>query len=78
LAIRNYFNDRFDLSLGALTADEAADLLTTKGVSLKTANRLRKVLRRLEDTVYTGKGDDYCNLGEDMSALMKNIEKEIR
>lgn len=78
LAIRDYFNDRFDLSLGALTADEAADLLTTKGVSLKTANRLRKVLRGLEDTVYMGKGDDYCDLGEDMSALIKNIEKEIR
>jgi hypothetical protein len=78
LAIRDYFNDRFDLSLGALTADEAGDLLTRKGVSLKTANRLREVLRKLEDAVYMGYGDDYCDLGEDMSALIKNIEKELR
>ena len=78
LAVRDYFNDRFDLSLGALTADEARDFLTKKGVSLKTANKLRKILRNLEDAVYMGSGEHYCDLGEDMPALIKTIEKEIR
>ena len=77
LAIRDYFNDRFDLSLGVLTADEAADLLIKKGVSRKTASTLNKALQELENAVYMGKGKDYCHLGEDMSALIKKIEKEL-
>jgi hypothetical protein len=32
----------------------------------------------MESAVYTGKGAEYCHVGEDMSALIKAIEKEIR
>lgn len=77
-SIRQYLNERFDLSLGTLTPDEAADILLSKGVNVATAEKLRAVLQQLEDAVYTGKGQETCVMGEDMPKLIRQIEKEIR
>ena len=77
-AVRDYFNDRFGLSLGAVTPDEAAEILTYEGVSLNSATRLRNSLKCLEDAIYTGKGDEICDIREDLTRLIKQIEKEIR
>lgn len=78
LAVRDYFNNRFGLSLGSLTPEEAVELLTSKGVGTDTANRLKNVLQKMDRAVYTGKGSDHCDVGEDMSAIITAIEKEIR
>jgi hypothetical protein len=77
-AIRRYLNERFNLSLGSLTPDEAADILGSRGVSVKTSEKLRRTLQELEDTIYTGKGKDPCHMGGDIPELIKQIEKEIR
>ncbi len=71
-------NERFGLSLGSLTSEEAAEILRSEGVSLDTVQKIQAILKRLEDAVYTGKGQKACAFGEDASQLVKQIEKEIR
>jgi hypothetical protein len=78
LCIRDFLNERFDMALGSLTPDEGAEILRSKGVSLETAYRLRSVLQRLEDAVYTGKGHECRDIPEDVPKLIKQIQKEIR
>lgn len=76
--LRNYLNNRFDLELGLLTANEAQDILRSKGVSLETADGFRDIILELEKAVYTGKGDEVCNLAERIIGIVKKVEKEIR
>jgi hypothetical protein len=78
LSIRDYLNDRFGLSLGSLTPDEASEILQSKGVSLDTAQELRTFLQRVEDAIYTGKGHESGDMGESIPRLVKAIEKESR
>ena len=77
-AVRDYLNARFGLLLGSLTPDEAADILTSKGIRQETIEKLRKILRELENAIYTGKGSELREAGEDLPKLIKQIEKEIR
>ena len=76
--ITGYFNDRFGLSLGSLTPDEAAGILESRGVSVETTGKMRHVMQALEDAIYTGKGHDSCEIGEDIPKLIRQMEKEIR
>lgn len=78
LSIRNYLNERFGLSVGTLTSDEAAEILESRGVSIETAENLRKLIRSLEDAVYTGKGAEASEMGKQIPELVKQIEREIR
>jgi hypothetical protein len=77
-SIRRYLNERFNLSLGSLTPDEAADIVGSRGVSATTSERLRRTLQELEDAIYTGKGQETCHMRGDIPELIKQIEKEIR
>ncbi|HEN20927.1 MAG TPA: protein BatD [Desulfobacteraceae bacterium] len=77
-AIRNYLNDRLSLNLGSLTAEEAAGILRSNGVSNETSLRLCAVLKKIENAVYTGRGNDPCDTGEDIPSLIRQVEKEIR
>lgn len=78
LSIRNYLNGRFGLSIGTLTSDEAAEILKSRGVSIETAENLQKLIRSLEDAVYTGKGAEASEMGKLICKLVKQIEREIR
>ena len=78
LSFRNYLNERFGLSLGSLTSEEAAEILKSEGADLDTARKIQAILKGLENAVYTGKGQKACALGEDASQLVRQIEKEIR
>ncbi|MBE9582452.1 MAG: protein BatD [Proteobacteria bacterium] len=78
LAVRDYLNERFGLTPGSLTPDEAAQILKSKGVRLDTAQKLQAILQGLEDAVYTGKGNESCDIGEDIPGLINRIEKEVR
>lgn len=78
LSFRTYLNERFNLSLGSLTSKEAAEILKSEGADLDTARKILAILKRLEDAVYTGRGQKACALGEDASQLVRQIEKEIR
>jgi hypothetical protein len=78
LSIRDYLNDRFGLSLGSLTPDEAVEILRSYGAGLDTTEKLHSMLKRLEDAIYTGKGQERSEMGEDISRLVRQIEKEVR
>ncbi|MBW1861480.1 MAG: BatD family protein, partial [Deltaproteobacteria bacterium] len=78
LSIRNYLNERFGLSVGTLTSDEAAVILESHGVNIETAKKMRKLIGKLEDAVYTGKGDEASEMGKQIPKLVKQIEREIR
>jgi hypothetical protein len=78
VSIRDYLNARFGLLLGSLTPDEAADILTSKGVRVETGDKLRTILRELENAIYTGKGAEPREAGQDLPKLVKQIEKEIQ
>ena len=77
-AVRNYMNDRFQLSLGALTPTDVSKLLMEKGVSPDTAGSLRDVLGDLEGRIYTG-GEANCeSASRSILEMIKRIEKELR
>jgi hypothetical protein len=78
LAVRDYLNDRFGLSLGALTPGEAAKVLRASGVSETAAADLEARLRQMEDRIYTGRGEQVCQPGEDLRKLIRRIEREAR
>ena len=78
-AIRSYLNDRFGLTLGSITPQEALEILVSRGVKLDTAEKTKSVLHGLEDAIYTGskKNETYETHG-DISDLVRQIEKEIK
>lgn len=77
-AVRDYMNDRFQLSLGSLSPVDVPKLLMEKGVHPDTANRLRNVLEELEGRIYTG-GEATCGSASgDIPGIIKQIEKELR
>jgi hypothetical protein len=78
IAVRDYMNDRFQLSLGALTPADVSKLLMEKGVSPDTARSLRDVLGDLEGRIYTG-GEAHCgSASRKILEIIKRIEKELR
>lgn len=77
-AVRGYLNSRFALSIGVLTAAEAAGFMRSKGVNSETTEKLRSIVQTLENAVYTGKGHEKTDQAKTLSALVKAIEKEIR
>lgn len=78
LYVRDYLNERFFLSLGALTSDDARQIAEQKGVTVKTAEELRGFIKSLEDLIYTGKGDEVSNMGTSARELVDRIHKEAR
>ena len=78
LCIRDYFNDRFGLTLASLTTEDAADVLASKGVGPGTAQKLRAILIELENTVYTGRTRTADRMNDEIPKLIKEIEREIR
>jgi hypothetical protein len=77
-AVRNYLNDRLGLTLGTLTPKEAYTILTTRGVSSGISRQLRDALQLLENAIYTGRERDVGHLYQQMTAIIKRIDKEIR
>lgn len=78
LSIRDYLNNRFSLSMGSLTPNEAKDILQSRGVSPATALKLQSILRSIEDAVFTGENHISQDIGKDLPQLVGQIEKEIR
>ncbi len=76
--VKDYLNNRFNLSIGVLTAEEALRVLRTQGIGAGNAERMGALVRKIEDAVYSGKGHERTDLGKDVSELVKAIEKEIR
>ena len=78
LCVRDYFNDRFGLILASLTPDDAAKILTSKGVGPGTAQKLRALLIELENNIYTGQTRTAGRMNNEIPRRIKEIEREIR
>jgi hypothetical protein len=77
-ALRNYLNNRFSLSIGVLTSDEAAGMMRSMKVDPDIIETLRSMVQLLENAVYTGNGHLKTDQAHAFLDLVKDIEKEIR
>ena len=77
-ALKEYINNRFNINMGMLTPAETAKILSSQGCNEETIKQAKSILINLENNIYTGKGKDLCDYGEEVSMLVKKIEKEIR
>ena len=75
---KNYLNDRFGLSVGTLTADDADGFLQKQGANSETARKMCLLIQRLENTVYAGENLKNTDAANDLIELVKALEKEIR
>ncbi|MFC1534231.1 BatD family protein [Thermodesulfobacteriota bacterium] len=78
LAVRDYLNNRMGLSLGSLTADEASEILESRAVSHGLIEEMRGLLKRCEDNIYTGKGNECSAFNHDIIRLIKRIDRQIQ
>lgn len=78
LLMRDYLNDRLGLRLGSITAEEAAEIIKAKGARPETEEKLRRVLQKVESAIFTGKGQEPSDLGDELLQLVKQIDKEVR
>jgi len=74
---KDYLNDRFSLSIGTLTADDAERILRDQGVTDESAKNMRSLVQRFETAVYAGNNLDDPDATNHLLALVKKIEKEI-
>ncbi len=77
-AFKVYLNDRFSLSLGTVTADDAVRLLQAHDVAGNSIDRIGTLMKKIEVAVYTGDDRQNSEAGPELLALIKNLEKEIR
>lgn len=75
-AIRDFVNDRFSLSLGLITPDEAGSIVELHGASEETGIRLRDAVKRLQESVYSGAGKNPADSGYDLIQLIRRIDRE--
>jgi hypothetical protein len=78
LLVREYLNNRFSLSYGSLTPQEAFEILTSQGVGTETAEKIQIIMQQLENAEYTGKGMEAIAVDTDLVPFIKRIEKESR
>ena len=78
--IRNYLNDRFQLSLGVLTPEEAAEILKSRGIKAETASKLREILTMIDLDTYSGRKAGPLlpeDILREIPELIKRIEREV-
>ena len=79
-AFREYLNERFTLSLGVLTPLEAARVLEDQGVGPETIARIKELLLRVEDEMYSGRQEGRLFSEQDLREiprLIGQIEKDV-
>jgi hypothetical protein len=76
--LREYFNKRFNLELGSIAPKDASTVLKAKGCEEETINQMEWMLKKIETLIYTGKGEDPCDLSIEAVLIIKSIEKEIK
>jgi hypothetical protein len=77
-AFQEYLNDRFGLSLGALTPGEAEEALLARGARGSTAREAAETVRDLQHAVYTGRGAEPFPGREGFLRLVARIEREVK
>lgn len=79
-AVREYFNSRFGSSLGALTPEEAKDILKRSAVSVDIQDRCGALIDELTRYVYTGSGRIPFDRSGELFSLVREIDRltEVR
>ena len=77
-ALLEYFNKRFSLELGSISPAEASKILKEKGCREDTVNQMEWILKKTETLIYTGKGEEPCDLSVEAALIINSIEKEIK
>ncbi len=77
-AVRIFINDRFNLSYGIITPEEAYSIITDRGATQADAVELKRALSDLQQSVYTGQGDMPAKTGIDLARLIKRIDREAK
>ncbi|MBN2060913.1 MAG: protein BatD [Deltaproteobacteria bacterium] len=77
-ALQTYINDRLGLAIGSLTAADVSEIMKERDVSTSTTEEWREMVKKFEDAIYTGKGDERCEMHQEIKKLVKKLEKEIR
>lgn len=78
-AFRVYLNDRFGLSLGSVTPEEAREILTSKSVRTDRVAAAEALLQKLEDAVYGGNRVVWePQAGLQACHLVREIERDLK
>ena len=75
---QEYLNDRFGLSLGALTPSEAGEILREGGVGAATAGAVADELSKLEGALYSGGAEAVPPAAGNLARLVRKAERELR
>jgi len=78
IVMRDYFNDRFNLAIGALTPEDVREILHENALSPEAISLMEALIARLLDAVYTGSGNEKSGLDREIAAAIKQVEKELR
>jgi hypothetical protein len=74
---KDYLNDRFGLSMGSLTADDAERILQDRGLDAETAGKMRSLVQHFESAVYAGNHINESDAADELLDMARLIEKEI-
>lgn len=77
-SFRDYLNDRFGMSLGALTVDDIDTVLRSKGINPDVIDNARALIQRIEQTVYSGEIKNPADTTGDLERLVRRLDKETR
>lgn len=78
-ALRCYLNDRFDLALGAITPQEAGEILASRGVDAETVDAAKALLQGLEDAIYGGGQGAWGHETSDQARrVVRQIERGLK
>jgi hypothetical protein len=79
-AVIEYINNRFFLKGGVITPDEAAKILSEKGVSMETSRGLQENMKQLETVIFAGISKENSGLGIQNKLIhtVESIEKEVK
>jgi hypothetical protein len=75
-AFRDYLNDRYNLSIGALTPDDVEDVLRSKGIAADHIKNIYALVERLENAVYARDNAQPKDAPSELLRLVKSLEKE--
>jgi hypothetical protein len=77
-AFTAYLNDKLNLCIGTLTADDMVRFLGKQHVNGEVVNKIRQNIEMIESAVYAGNDVKKANMADDFLKLVKALEKEIR
>lgn len=77
IAFRDYLNRRFALSLGNVTVEDCERILRSRNLDDKFVCKLKNLMGVVEEKIFTGHGDQDCQIVGELLKLIEDMEKEL-